>query len=51
MIGNGTCLDRECVCHVAARVLTPFPLDAGPSYCCNRCASERQYLRLLEARA
>lgn len=38
---GGYCADPRCRCHVgtpAERVKTPFPVDEGPPYCCNRCA-------------
>lgn len=39
---NGHCINPECECHTTDRkVTTPFPLDMGPAYCCNRCSSER----------
>ena len=42
----GFCLNKECACHVSSdprkHVATPFPLDAGPPYCCSRCSSVRR---------
>jgi len=34
------CADHYCRCHKDARrrVLTPFPLELGPMYCCSLCA-------------
>ena len=40
---RGTCLNPKCKCHTTkkGRVLTPFPMDYGPCYCCSFCSSTR----------
>lgn len=40
------CLNEDCRCHktLKYRVVTPFPLNLGPIYCCGRCASSRKGL-------
>lgn len=39
-LGTGQCFDPACPCHTdpAKNVITPFPLEWGPVYCCSRCA-------------
>jgi len=34
------CSNSECECHTveSKRVATPFPIEAGNPYCCNKCA-------------
>ena len=43
-VTRGDCLNERCICHTDPRhrVLTPFPMDAGPMYCCSRCSSVRR---------
>lgn len=38
------CSDLDCDCHrlKSDRVLTPFPMDRGNPYCCNKCAVEKK---------
>jgi len=41
---RGHCLNPRCHCHSgqpSERVCTPFPIEAGPPYCCSRCSSVR----------
>jgi len=42
--GIGLCFNEHCECHTTMinMVVTPFPLDMGPIYCCNGCASTRR---------
>lgn len=46
---DSVCVDQRCACHAdpARKVVTPFPLEAGPPYCCNLCASSREYVALI----
>lgn len=41
---DGHCINPKCNCHQKGHeVKTPFPFEYPPIYCCNHCASTRQW--------